>query len=217
MNFQDALKKAKPNLFLVAGASQKKDYAKVDLSEAGLKKVGVNPAQAQELEKYLSSCKAKAQAKILYGGYLEKRNLYATTERFNQEEVRNIHLGIDYWADANTPIKAPLAGIVTAAHYNEGEGNYGGTIILMHQVDRFLFYSLYGHLSKESLKIPIGKSVEKDALFCALGDVHENGNYVPHLHFQWILSLPVGATDYPGVCAENQIEIFAKNSPQPSL
>ena len=217
MQFIEVLKQLNIQLLLIESVQSLTDYAKVDLSEDALSKFAVNPANHEELQLYLSKIQQKEKVKVLYGGYLEKRNLYANSTLFNAEEIRNIHLGLDFWAAAGTKIKAPLDAVVFAAHYNGGEGNYGGTIILKHQFNEITFFSLYGHLSKDSLNFTQGQNIKKGEYFCKLGEVHENGNYVPHLHFQWIVNLDAKAKDYPGVCSENQIEFYAKNLPKPEL
>lgn len=217
MHIEDFFNTLNIQLLLIENASEISDYAKVDLSESTLKTKNIEASNPQELQVYLDGVQQNAKAKVLYGGYLEKRNLYAKSAMFTSKEVRNIHLGLDFWAPAYTGVIAPIDGKVHSAHYNEGEGNYGGTIILKHSVDEFSFFSLYGHLSKSSLKLKKGAAIRKGEIFCFLGKMNENGNYLPHLHFQWIVELPSDATDYPGVCSEHQIEYFAKNSPEPRM
>lgn len=217
MNFRNLLEEEGVKLVFIENAPNTIDYAPIDLSEATLEAKQIIPSNHQQLDTYLNKERLRTKAKVLYGGYLEKRNLYAKSALFNSESIRNIHLGVDFWATAGTGILSPLNAIVHSAHYNEGEGNYGGTIILKHCIKDFSFYSLYGHLSKASLNLQKGASVKKGKVFCALGNPQENGNYIPHLHFQWILNLPKDAVDYAGVCAESKIELFAKNSPQPQL
>lgn len=217
MLFETVLKQLNVQLLLMENATNINDYAEVDLSENMLKIKNIDASNHQQLQVYLDEVRQNTKAKVLYGGYLERRNLYAKSALFNSEEIRNIHLGVDFWAAAETGILAPLHGVVHAAHYNEGEGNYGGTIILKHTINEITFFSLYGHLSKASLEIEEGVQVKKGNVFCYLGEAHENGNYVPHLHFQWILVLPNNAKDYPGVCSATQVEKYAKNSPKPEL
>lgn len=217
MDLNHFLKEQQAQLLIIENAEDIQDYAPVDLSETNLKAKHINPSNHEELQAYLDHLNTKNNSKVLYGGYLEKRNLYANSALFNSKSIRNIHLGLDLWAAAGTKIKAPLDAVLYAAHYNEGVGNYGGTIILKHQFNEITFFSLYGHLSKDSLNLNVGQSIKKNEFFCRLGNALENGNYVPHLHFQWIINLEVNAKDYPGVCSENQIKFFAKNSPKPEL
>jgi murein DD-endopeptidase MepM/ murein hydrolase activator NlpD len=154
-----------------------------------------------------------------YGGYLEKRDIYRRSEVFATalEDFRNIHLGIDIWAAAGSPIFAPLDGKVHSFQDNEGFGNYGPTIILEHQVEEKIFYSLYGHLRREDLQsLEVGQVFRAGKSFCQVGPYPENGDWPPHLHFQLIWDLESNWGDYPGVAAEKELDFYAQNCPDPS-
>jgi murein DD-endopeptidase MepM/ murein hydrolase activator NlpD len=155
-----------------------------------------------------------------HGGYLEKRDIYRRSEVFatTQEDFRNIHLGIDIWTAAGSPIFAPLDGKVHSFQDNEGFGNYGPTIILEHQVEGQLFYTLYGHLRREDLQgLEVGQVLRAGEAFCQVGPYPENGDWPPHLHFQLIWDLEGNWGDYPGVAAEKELDFYAKNCPDPSI
>ena len=67
-------------------------------------------------------------------------------------------------------------------------GDYGATIILTHILEGITFYSLYGHLSLNSIKnIHEGERIKKGNVFAEFGIPTENGHWPPHLHFQLIL------------------------------
>jgi murein DD-endopeptidase MepM/ murein hydrolase activator NlpD len=66
-------------------------------------------------------------------------------------EERNIHIGLDLWIKAGTPILAALEGTLHSFNFNAGFGDYGPTIILEHKVENQTFI-LYGHLSLDSLE-----------------------------------------------------------------
>mgnify|MGYP000902747461 CR=1 FL=1 len=55
-------------------------------------------------------------ATVAVGGYNEARLIYSAPEFVNGEtpdtERRTVHLGLDLWSKAETPIHAPLAGKV---------------------------------------------------------------------------------------------------------
>ncbi len=86
------------------------------------------------------------------GGYDENRVIYRQRDHFtNQENPRSIHLGIDIWAEAGEAIYAALDGEVHSFAFNNQFGDYGPTIILKHKLEDIEFYTLYGHLSLESL------------------------------------------------------------------
>jgi murein DD-endopeptidase MepM/ murein hydrolase activator NlpD len=170
----------------------------------------------------LKNIQEKASDKILAGGYLEKRTLYTSSlfvRKINDEfDRRNTHLGIDFWLPKNTPIHAILEGEVVCASVDLEHKGYGGLVILKHTIEDFYFYSLYGHLSvKSALKNTIGDVLKKDEKIAELGDSIENGDWVPHLHFQIMLTLLEYQNDFPGVAFESEIEIWKRICPNPNL
>ena len=175
-----------------------------------------NPTQCQH---YISTILKKNKAKIAFGGYLEKRNIYGNKANFAHQGVqRNIHLGIDFWTKAGTKVLAPLNGIIHSFQNNNADGDYGPTIILKHEYADTTFHTLYGHLSLESLDdLYVGKSFEKGDVLAALGTPDINVNYAPHLHFQIIEDMEGKKGDYPGVCAPDSLPFYAKNCPNPNF
>ena len=153
------------------------------------------------------------------GGYMEHRTLYARSELFNTDnEPRRLHLGIDIWADAGTPVYAPLDGRIHSFSDNDHFGDYGPTIILEHILGRLALYSLYGHLNRESLTglttgnfIPMGKQIG------VFGNQQENGQWPPHLHFQLMFDIDGCYGDYPGVGYYSKKGEYLKNIPDPNL
>jgi murein DD-endopeptidase MepM/ murein hydrolase activator NlpD len=161
---------------------------------------------------------SKLEGKIGYGGYLEHRVIYESHDNFatSDADFRNIHLGMDFWTAAGTPVFAPLAGEVHSFQVNPGSGNYGPTIILFHPAENS--YSLYGHLSGVDLaKLEIGMPIDAGQTLCHLGSPEENGGWPPHLHFQLIQDLQGMQGDYPGVCSLRDVAFYAQNCPNPQL
>lgn len=157
---------------------------------------------------------------IAFGGYLETRNLYNDKANFSNttESPRNIHLGIDYWCKAHTKVLTPLDGTVHSFKNNSNVGDYGPTIILKHEVSDDVFYTLYGHLSVESLeRFVIGKEFKQGEVLARLGTPDVNINYAPHLHFQIIRDVEGNSGDYPGVCSAETIDFYRENCPDPNL
>ena len=149
---------------------------------------------------------------------MEKRALYRPSTNFkNEANERDIHLGLDFWSNALTTIYAPLDGIVHSFKYNDAHLDYGATIILQHKLDGLVFYTLYGHLTLASLNnLKKGILIKKGTPFTAMGEPHENGGWVPHLHFQIIKDMMGKEGDFPGVASEKEIEFYSKNSPNPN-
>ncbi len=104
---------------------------------------------ANDFEKYIENYLDENNAKVAFGGYNEIRNLYKRSDIFNDSktEERNIHIGLDLWIKAGTPVLAALDGFIHSFNYNTGVGDYGPTIILEHKIENQRFYTLYGHLS----------------------------------------------------------------------
>ncbi|WP_323005426.1 peptidoglycan DD-metalloendopeptidase family protein [Pseudorhodobacter sp.] len=125
------------------------------------------------------------------GLYGENRSVYATDQFADQASVerRTVHLGIDVFAPAGTPVHAPFAGKVRHLTYNADPLDYGHTLILEHE-GPVPFFTLYGHLggSLPSL-LQVGDTVTPGQLIAHLGDWHENGGWAAHLHFQIMASL----------------------------
>ena len=162
----------------------------------------------------------KNKAKVAFGGYNEERNLYKRSTVFNdnQTEERNIHIGLDLWIKAGTGVLAALDGTVHSFNYNNNLGDYGPTILLKHSIKYQTFYTLYGHLSLESIAtIKVGDFFTKGQQLATLGDASVNGNYAPHLHFQIIKDIATNIGDYPGVCSKKDLNYYIENCPDPNL
>jgi murein DD-endopeptidase MepM/ murein hydrolase activator NlpD len=195
-------------------------YTPIDLSISNLDLSQMDMKNPQNFEAYVENYLQKSNAKVAFGGYNEERNLYKQTSLFNdaQSDERNIHIGMDLWIKAGTPILAALDGIVYGFDYNAGAGNYGPTIILEHTLENKIFYTLYGHLSVESIdELEIGTVFKKGQSLATLGDWSVNGGYAPHLHFQIIKNIEDNFSDYPGVCSKNDLDYYLENCPDPNL
>lgn len=198
------------------------DYQHIDLSvnNAALSQAQLDSPEA--FQRYLDDFLLKHSKKIAFGGYNEHRGLYKRSGLFSaaQEEdlIRNIHIGMDLWAPAGTAVLAVLPGKVFSFQDNDNFGDYGPTIILEHKTEGRKFYTLYGHLQRESLQsLQVGQVVEQGQKIAALGDASENGNYAPHLHFQIILDTEGNEGDYPGVANKKEIAHYLANCPDPNL
>lgn len=218
-SLETILKNAK-NVKVILEAIDYSDYFPLDLSVNNIALQEVSLTNSGEFENYLNSYLKSNTAKVAYGGYNEQRNLYkrSTVFKDDQTEERNIHIGLDLWIDAGTPVLAALDGCVHSFQNNDSLGNYGPTIILEHQVENQTFYTLYGHLSLESITpIKIGQQVKKGESIATLGDASVNGDYAPHLHFQIIKNIGEYFGDYPGVCSKSDLAFYLNNCPDPNL
>jgi len=156
------------------------------------------------------------------GGYNEHRTIYSISNVFDgkqpNEEPRRLHLGIDIWGPVGTPVYAFMGGMVHSFAFNDQHGDYGATLILLHQLDGLPFYTLYGHLSLRDIQsISAGNYVSIGQTIAHFGNQNENGHWPPHLHFQIILDMELKEGDYPGVCKYSEREKYLANCPDPDL
>jgi murein DD-endopeptidase MepM/ murein hydrolase activator NlpD len=184
----------------------------------------LTPQIFSDTEKYaqfISHQLQAAGARYGYGGYNEHRTVYSRSAHFGTEkggEPRRLHLGIDIWGAAGTPVMAPVGGLVHSFAHNNNHGDYGATIILSHQLDGRSFYTLYGHLSQVDLElVREGNFIVGGEQFAHIGEPFENGNWPPHLHFQVIENIGTSRGDYPGVCRFSEREYYLSNCPNPDL
>ena len=207
---------------VIDSSFRKEDYVQLDLSKYNASLRAINVSSSSDLGIFISQQIQSKGGRIAYGGYLETRDIYQRSSYFNEQktpdEERNIHLGIDIWINAGTTILAALDGEIHSFKNNLNHGDYGPTIILKHVIKDLTFYTLYGHLSIESLTdLQVGKRVEQGEIIAQLGTAEVNGDYPPHLHFQIILDIENYFGDYPGVSSLQKIEFYKKNCPDPNL
>lgn len=168
------------------------------------------------LDNYAQKVRTTTQ-KIPFGGYAEVRKIYTESPHFhNSAQNRCIHLGIDLWAAAQTPVFAPLNGQVHSFRYNAQQLDYGATIITEHEAAGQHFWLLFGHLSLASLEnLTVGQPLLRGEAFATLGAPHENGGWSPHLHLQWILDIGEAKGDFAGVASREDAPHFLALCPSP--
>ncbi|MDH3760975.1 MAG: peptidoglycan DD-metalloendopeptidase family protein [Gammaproteobacteria bacterium] len=150
------------------------------------------------------------------GGYLEDRALYKDTDLFQGDAERSIHIGVDVFMAAGTPILAPLDGSVHSFANRQVYGDYGPVIILRHCLEGVYFHTLYGHLSEDSLSgLADGKAIAAGQEIAQIGPRPINGNWAPHLHFQLIRDMQGIRGDYPGVVRPAELDFYRENCPDP--
>jgi 4-aminobutyrate aminotransferase-like enzyme/Ser/Thr protein kinase RdoA (MazF antagonist) len=165
-----------------------------------------------------------AGARVGIGRFDEARPIY-TTDAYRVEgndgpEWRTVHIGMDLFLEAGAPVFAPLDGVVHSFQNNNAPRDYGPTIILEHRVadGRLTFYTLYGHLSADSLAgLREGAPAARGARIASVGAEAENGGWPPHLHFQIITDLLDKRGDFPGVARPGQRPLWLSLSPDPNL
>ena len=211
-----AINKAHP---IMGTPLSKHNSVLIDLSNSNQSPLFLNISDNNGLDSYIKSEILNHQAQFGIGGYLEHRTVYQQFSHFEVEGApRCIHLGIDVWCGAGSKLYAPFNSYVHSLKINNLPGDYGGTIILEHQIEKITFYTLYGHLSHSSMNLlKAGDFIEKGCCFAQLGDEIENGGWPPHLHFQIIKDMQGLKGDYPGVVTLENLPKMQLNCPDPNL
>ncbi len=165
--------------------------------------------------------RAAGRKVIGVGRYCEPRICYQGDQFQNSvgcSEARSIHLGIDLFASAGTALYAPFDAVIHSFADNAFAYDYGPTIILEHQFDGVTFYTLYGHLSRESLaRCEIGAVIAAGEKFATFGDPSVNGGWPPHVHLQIMTSMLGMQGDFPGVAIPRDLDFWKAICPDPNL
>lgn len=179
----------------------------------------IDSHNTQVFTQYLFGLIEQNQCVAGIGGYAEDRVIYHKSELFfDNREFRTIHLGLDLFVQPGTPILAPLDGKFHSVKNNEAFGDYGPTMVLEHEVDGCVFYTLYGHLSLESIKnVIIGRKCEQGQEIGQVGEPPINGDWPPHVHFQIITDMQGQQGDFPGVASCSQAKELLRICPDPNL
>jgi 4-aminobutyrate aminotransferase-like enzyme/Ser/Thr protein kinase RdoA (MazF antagonist) len=197
----------------------------LDLS-AGSRELGnlADVANVEQFSRHIFDRIRDANSIVGIGRYNEARPIYTSdiykTEGNDGPEWRTVHLGLDVFMEAGSPVLAPLDGIVHSFGNNAATLDYGPTIILQHTAagKQLTFFTLYGHLSADSLDgLYEGMPVAQGTRFGKIGSYPVNGGWPPHLHFQIITDMLDKTGEFPGVARPSQRGIWLSLSPDPNL
>ena len=175
--------------------------------------------------RWLSAEMTAVGADVAYGRYDEDRSCYAG-DQFTTDapETRSVHLGIDLFVAADTPVRAMLPGRVVTVVDNDRPYDYGPTVILQHEAgDAGPFFCLYGHLSRRTLiTVASGDEVVAGQVVAFVGDHTVNGGWAPHVHVQLITDLmadPVSGPDgnFEGAGEPSRMAVWRSISPDANL
>jgi murein DD-endopeptidase MepM/ murein hydrolase activator NlpD len=208
------------NVKVIDASIDYSDYVAIDLSISNKDLDNFDLTNAEKFENFIENYLKINNSKVVFGGYYEIRNIYKRSQVFKNDisDERNIHIGLDLWIKSGTAVLAALDGKIHSFKNNKSLGDYGPTIILEHEIEKTKFYTLYGHLSEESLNgLFVGKTFIKGEKLATLGNYPLNGDYSPHLHFQIIENIEQYYGDYPGVCNIKDLDFYLKNCPNPNV
>jgi 4-aminobutyrate aminotransferase-like enzyme/Ser/Thr protein kinase RdoA (MazF antagonist)/murein DD-endopeptidase MepM/ murein hydrolase activator NlpD len=182
----------------------------------------VRESELGTMERLVDRAIAQAGAEVGLGRYLEHRDVYRTPAFAGvdeEDERRTVHLGVDLFAPAGTPVRAPLGGVVHALADNAAPEDYGPVVLLRHDdPEGAECFTLYGHLSRSSLAaLDVGRTIAAGEVIATVGTTQENGGWPPHLHLQILTDLVGLGVDVPGVARRSELGVWRSISPDPNL
>ncbi len=174
-----------------------------------------------ELDRRVQRVLAAHGARIGAGGYDEARLIYHWPNEARAAEPRTIHIGLDLSLSAGAPLYAPLDGVVHGFEDADHHHDYGPLIVLRHTTtgdDPVDFYTLYGHLTRESLDgLRIGQLVTRGTQFARIGSAPTNGNWWAHVHVQLITDMLDVPCNVDGAVRASQRAVWHSICPDPNL
>ena len=207
---------------VVRFAAGKDSLLKLDFTENNKDLTAEIIGNTDQFSEYIKNKLKSSGALYGIGGYNEHRTVYSRSPVFDAakpgEEPRRLHLGSDIWGEAGTAVFAFMGGRIHSFAFNDHYGDYGATLILLHQLDGVPFYTLYGHLSLKDIEnVTASQYVVRGQQIAHFGKPEENGHWPPHLHFQIIIEMGIKHGDYPGVCKYSEREKYLHNCPDADL
>ena len=197
------------------------DVCRLDFSATNSDLATADLRDSASFDKVVQTMLAAQDAQIGVGGYLENRIIYRRSPGLFGDPAlpaRSLHLGVDVWLPAGTPVLAPLAATVHSLADNAGFGDYGPTVILQHELSGTTFFTLYGHLARREYDaLYKGQAIKIGDAFTAVGPYPENGDWPPHLHFQVMADMQGRHGDFPGVALPSERKQWAALCPDPNL
>ena len=196
--------------------------APIDLS-AGSSLVSSEPHEnvPAELDRRIARRLAEHGATVGAGGYDEARLIYAWPNEPAASEPRTLHIGLDLSLAPGSPLHAPLDGVVQGFEDADAHHDYGPVIVLRHRTDDpdpVEFYSLYGHLTRDSLDgLRVGRSIAQGTVFARVGSAPSNGDWWAHVHVQLVTDLLDVPCNVNGAVRASQRVVWKSLCPDPNL
>ena len=135
---------------------------------------------------------AASGASWAVGKYLEDRSGLLANYPEMIQQGRVFHAGLDIVVPPDVGLFAPLAGVVHEVVVDGGMGNYGGVVVLRHELEAVIFYSLYGHLNTR-FEVRPGQVLRAGERFGSIGKGKDSGGWFTHTHLQILTPLAMSS------------------------
>ncbi len=174
-----------------------------DFSSKNLKTLVYSASNFKEFNRMIFEELEQSSYQWGIGKYLEERKNLLRDYPNIMEEERYYHLGLDIIVPYDTPLLSPLDAEVHSVGKETQIGNYGGYVILRHEVKEVVFYSLYGHL-KTPHTVGVGDKLSAGQEFARIGQESDSGGWFCHVHLQILTqdAIDDGYTDWGYISPE---------------
>jgi 4-aminobutyrate aminotransferase-like enzyme/Ser/Thr protein kinase RdoA (MazF antagonist)/murein DD-endopeptidase MepM/ murein hydrolase activator NlpD len=176
--------------------------------------------QPEEAERLWDAIAAQEGVTLGIGSWGEERPVYSSDafkSVFAPELRRELHLGLDLFAPAGTNVRTPLDGVVVDLFETDVPLDYGHAVLLKHEPHGHVFYSLWGHLSAQTVKNrKLGERLKAGDIIGQFGKPSENGNWQPHVHIQLVTYAAPKAADVIGAGEKDYMALWSELFPDPA-
>jgi 4-aminobutyrate aminotransferase-like enzyme/Ser/Thr protein kinase RdoA (MazF antagonist) len=173
-----------------------------------------------EAERLWDAIAAEAGVTLGIGAWGEARPVYSSDafkSVFAPGLRRVVHLGLDLFAPAGTAVRTPLDGTVVDLFETDVPLDYGHAVLLKHEPEGHVFYSLWGHLAAQTVKDrKLGERLKAGDVLGRLGQPGENGNWQPHVHIQLVTYAGPKAADVIGAGEQEYLDLWRQLFPDPA-
>lgn len=143
-----------------------------------------------------------------------KKKLLSNFPQF-LNEGRFYHLGLDIVVPEDFYLYAPLDAEVYKIGFDKGFRNYGGYVVLKHEINNSVFYSFYGHLKTEFL-IKENDNIKQGERFAQIGEKKDSGEWFTHTHLQILTQKAVDENLLTkGYCSAENLKTIEEFFPSP--
>ncbi|RKS76936.1 hydroxylysine kinase /5-phosphonooxy-L-lysine phospho-lyase [Actinomadura pelletieri DSM 43383] len=181
--------------------------APVDLGASSEIFDDVDPREPGALRAAATAAVIGRRPGVAVGRYGEPRFLEPRRRRgaASADEPDNVHLGLDLFAGAGTPVRAPLPGLVEAANIA------GVDLALLHEpAEGVRFRTLYTGLSGAPAE------GEKVAAGATIGRIAPSGGLPPHVRVQVAVTSLDGWTAVPAAATDSEQALWQGLLPDPT-
>ena len=154
-----------------------------DFSSNNPRTSAYNLTDFQQFNQMIFDEMERSSGKWGIGKYLEERKNILRAYPNIIEEQRYYHLGLDIVVPYDTHMFCPLDAVVHKTGKEQQIGNYGGYVMLKHEINEVAFYSFYGHLKTPHM-VHVGDKIKAGEVFARIGQESDSGGWFCHTHLQ---------------------------------